>query len=161
MSPSVKKRWKKIKKEHPYDAPLFCPFVHCHIRKSIRFLIEFSADVNVLYFPRPISEELLNFRKNDFQLWIFDLKISGELFNNKITIHAELYLSRSELDSATDPMKRSLVFCLIIGRNTQVLMSPFQRLSIFIRDKNPDSRRTRIEARSTVGVNEEFHNNKF
>lgn len=105
----------------------------------------------------PRFQYLLNFLENDFEFRVLDLEIAGELFDHQIRIHSELYLGRAELDPATDPMERPLVLRLIIGRDSEVLMPSLDGLPIFIRNKNPDSRRTRVEARSAVSVDEKFH----
>ena len=110
--------------------------------------------MNIMDFSFPICEKFLDFQENNLQFGILDLEITGKLFDNEIGVHPELYLGRSEFDSATDSVERSLVLCLIIGRDSEIFMPPLKRFSFSVRDKNPDSRRTRIIARSAVGIDD-------
>jgi len=54
-------------------------------------------------------------------------------------------------------MERALILCLVVRRDTEVFVPSLDGPAMLVRYKDPDSRGTRIVARSTVGVDYEFH----
>lgn len=110
------------------------------------------------YLTIPFSEKVLDFRMNDLQFWIFDLKVTRKLLNYEIRIHSELYLGRTEFDSPSDPMKCTLVLGLIVGRDPEILVTAFDFFPVLVRNKNPDSCGTGIKTSSAVRIDEKFHN---
>lgn len=58
-------------------------------------------------------------------------------------------------------MECPLILRLVIRCNSEILMASLDSPSVLVRDKDPDSRRTRIVARSTIGVDYEFHGKYF
>lgn len=116
-----------------------------------------SRYIYELNLSSPSSDHFLYLKFNLGQFFVFDLEEAGELIDNELTVHIEINLSSSEFDASAYAVECSLILCLIIGRDTKVLVSSLNRSAVSIGDIHPDPGRTRIVSSSSVSIDFQFH----
>lgn len=88
-------------------------------------------------YPAPFRKRFPNFRMQDFQPFVFNLVIAGELFDRELRIRPKFDFGGSKLDRPLDAQFRGRIFGDVVRSVAEVLVPTFHRITPFVGNENP------------------------